>query len=109
MDATTISIAVTILLAWSGLLIGIIKYLLDRQSRLMDEQIKLLRDENRSLREELSKLREQLPEKYVRQESCHNCREEFQTMLATIDQRLSNFSDKLLSKIDEFRSEIYAR
>ncbi len=109
MDAATIGIIVTVVIAWSTLLLAVIKLLLDRYLSAVSAQIETLQKENAELKKEISKLREELPVLYVRQDHCKNCRDEWTRIIGTIDQKLEAVADRLSSKIDELRKEMYGK
>lgn len=75
MDIELIAVLVTVLLAWSGLLVGIIKGLLDRNQAHIDRRFSTLEkaneDETREwqrVERELLGLKAALPMEYVRRE-----------------------------------------
>lgn len=75
MDIQFIAVLVTILLAWSGLLIGIIKWLLDRNQAHVDRRFSALEKANEAearewqrVERELLDLKANLPMEYVRRE-----------------------------------------
>lgn len=98
MDLQVIGISITVILAWSGLLIGIIKWLLDRYQSHIDRRFTALEEANKAevrewqrIERELLELKADLPMKYVRRED--NIRQE-----VTINAKL----DALARKIDAF-------
>lgn len=109
MDAATIGIIVTVVIAWSTLLLAVIKILLDRYLTAVTAQIVDLAGENKELKKEITKLREELPVLYVRQDHCKNCRDEWMRIVGIIDQKLESFSDRMGEKIDQLRKDMYER
>lgn len=109
MDHQTIGVIITIGLAWTGLLTGIIKWILDRYSAVMQAKIDELAKENRELRDSITELVARLPIEYVRQDHCKACREEWLRIVNIIDQKLMTFSERLGEKIDMLRRELYER
>lgn len=109
MDAQSVGIGVTILLAWSGFLIAIIKWLLDKYAAVMEAKIAKLAEENAELLRVIAALRAELPIQYVRQDNCKSCREDWRCMMSAIDQKFSELSNRIAEKFDEFRRELYER
>lgn len=75
MEIELIAVLVTVLLAWSGLLIGIIKSLLDRNQAHVDNRFSALEKANEEeardwlrIERELLELKAALPMEYVRRE-----------------------------------------
>lgn len=98
MDLQFLGITITVILAWSGLLIGIIKWLLDRYQSHIDRRFTALERANevevrewQRIERELLELKVDLPMHYVRRED--NIRQE-----VTINAKL----DALARKFDEF-------
>lgn len=110
MNYAAIGIVVTLLLAWSGLLIGIIKWLLSRNQAHIDKSFTSMearfitlsetngkerekeRDELQRVERELLDLKAELPVLYVRRED--SIRQE-----VVINSKL----DALAAKLDDFR------
>ena len=116
MDSQHIAVAVTIILAWSGFLIGIIKYLLDRNMAsaeriigLQDEKIAALTAEIRKTNEEMAGLRAELPALYIRKDDCRSSREDWIREISSLEYKMAQANDRILSKIDELAKETYAR
>lgn len=98
MDLQLVGIVITVILAWSGLLIGIIKWLLDRYQSHIDRRFTALETANAAevrewqrIERELLELKADLPTEYVRRED--NIRQE-----VVINAKL----DALAEKIDIF-------
>lgn len=75
MEIEIIALLITVLLAWSGLLIGIIKTLLDRNQAHIDKRFSTLEKANEEeardwqrIERELLELKADLPMEYVRRE-----------------------------------------
>lgn len=75
LDAKMIGLAVSLLIAWSGFLVGVIKLLLGRVTRDLDNRLDRIAsaqaadaDEWRRVERELMALRAALPVEYVRRE-----------------------------------------
>jgi hypothetical protein len=104
-----LGVVVTLFLAWSGLLMWGVKWLLDRYTKVMEDKLTEMAREVKEVKTDLASLRAELPAQYVRQDHCKNCREENQRVLAMIDQRLTMFADKIMEKIDAVWKEMYTR
>jgi hypothetical protein len=116
MEAHTVGLIITLVIAWSGLLIGAIKLLLDKylasqeaMNLVQKENIQRQADDIQRIKDDLSKLRSDLPVEFVRRDDCRNCREEWLRMVNVLDQKLGNFYGKISDKIDEMRKELYAK
>lgn len=115
MDASTIGILITVALAWSGLLIGIIKFLLDRNLAsaeriiaLQDDKISAVMVELRKNNEDMAKLRAELPVLYTRKDDCRNNHEAWIRQVAALEFKFEAQVSRILDKIEELRKEWYA-
>lgn len=106
LDTRGIGIALTLIMVWSGVLIGAVKWLLGRllaaHTAHIDARFEQLqrdsadrREEYRLLREDLDRLRESLPREYVR-------RDDWIMGFSRVDQKLDaiwTFVHKLRDKV----------
>lgn len=105
LDWKSISVVVTVFLAWSGLLVGVIKILIERAIRVNDNRIARIEsdleneaDERRELEREFRVLLADLPLKYVQ-------REDWIRLATTIEAKM----DTLNMKFDALKDRIHAR
>lgn len=105
LDWKSISVVVMVFLAWSGLLVGVIKILIERAIRVNDNRFERIEsdleneaDERRELEREFRVLLADLPLKYVQ-------REDWIRLATTIEAKM----DTLNMKFDELKDRIHAR
>jgi chromosome segregation ATPase len=105
LDMKTVSVLVGVGLAWSGLLVGIIKVLIERaiggsekRFERIEEDLEDEADKRRELEREFRSLLADLPLKYVQ-------REDWIRLATTIEAKM----DTLNMKFDELKDRIYAR
>ena len=106
LDWKSISVVVTVFLAWSGLLVGVIKILIERAIRVNDNRFERIEsdleneaDERRELEREFGSLLADLPLKYVQREDW------IRLATPTIEAKM----DTLNMKFDELKDRIHAR
>jgi hypothetical protein len=107
MEASHVGIIATAVIAWSTLLLAVIKILLDRYLTAVTAQIAELQLENKDLKKDIARIREELPLLYVRQEQCKSCREEWMRIVGVIDQKLAAFAERVIGKFEDLRKELY--
>lgn len=105
LDWKLISVVVTIFLAWSGLLVGTIKVLIERAIRGNDHRFERIEadledeaEKRRELEREFRTLLADMPLKYVQ-------REDWIRLATTIEAKM----DTLNMKFDDVKDRIYAR
>lgn len=106
---TVVGVMITVGIAWSGFLVAVIKFLLDRSLALQDEKINTLTQEIKKQNEEQSKLLSQLPVLYVRKDDCRAAHEAWIREFAAIEHKIAVQVDRINDKIDELKKELYAR
>ena len=82
------AIAGAVVAAWSGLLIWIIKWLIDRAAKQSDLVIKTMREDLKRLDGDFRNLLADLPEKYV-------LRDDWVRMVTRFDSKLDALSERL--------------
>ena len=104
-DWRFISVVLTVFLTWSGLLVGVIKILIERAIRGNDKRFERIEadledeaDKRRELEREFRSLLADLPLKYVQ-------REDWIRLAMIIEAKM----DTLNMKFDELKDRIYAR
>lgn len=117
MTTQTIAIIVSIFIAWSGFLVGVIKYLLkhntvDRSSQI--EELKLnisnLNTEILKLHSELAKLHQEMPLCYVRKADFTRCQEQCNMNTVTLERKIDDLRETLYEKLDDLAKELrYAK
>ena len=106
---TLVAAIITIVIAWSGFLVAVIKFLLDRSLALQDEKINGLTIEVKRQNEEQSKFLSQLPVLYVRKDDCRTSQESWIREAAALEHKMNAQFDRIIDKFEELRKELYAR
>lgn len=110
MTLQTLLFAIGLVVTWSGFLIGVIKWLLDRNLESYNRKIEKLEVEMKELKEDLAALQQELPISYVRRCDFQRCQDECHLNFATIGKKLDDLKMFMVEKLDEIRKEVrYAR
>jgi Mg2+ and Co2+ transporter CorA len=110
MTLQTIGIVIGLVVTWSGFLIGVIKWLLDRNLESYNREIEQFKKEVKDLKSEVAVMKQELPVSYVRRSDFQRCRDECVLNVTTLEKKLDDFFVKMLDKLDELRKEVrYAK
>ncbi|GEM_PF-6046977 len=110
MTAQTIIFALGLVVTWSGFLIGVIKWLLDRNLESYNRKIEKLESEMQDFKEDLAGLQRELPISYVRRNDFQRCQDQCHVNPASIEKKLDDLKNFMVEKLDELRKEVrYAR
>ena len=117
MTAATVGVSITLFLAWTGFLVGVIKWLLDRnlesqhkQGEDLYKEFRDLKKEVEGVKSEVSKLQRDLPVTYVRHAQFQRCQDECHMNFASIGKKIDDMQAAIGDKFDELRKEVfYAR
>lgn len=116
METQHIGALITVGLAWSGFLVAVIKWLLDRNMTsaeriigLQDEKINALTSEIRKTNDELAKMRAELPVIYIRKDDCRSSREDWVREISALEHKVSGLVERINVKLDQLMKEMYER
>lgn len=97
-STTALAIIVSIFVAWSALMVGIIKLLIERALTASNDRHKRLQKRVDNIESDFRNLLVDLPNKYVQ-------REDWIRLATTIEAKM----DALNNKFDELKDRLYAR
>lgn len=105
-----IGIVVTVFIAWSGFLVGVIKYLLKHNTVDRSSQIEELKTEVTKLNDTIANLQQELALKYVRKSDFNRCRDKSLSEKLQLEKKQDDLVVKLYEKIDDLARELrYAK
>ncbi len=99
MTTDIIAVIAGLVAAWSGLLIWIIKWLIDRAAKHSDHVIKTMREDLKRLDGDFRNLLADLPEKYVLRDDWVRMVTRFDSKLDALSERIGNDLRDILTRL----------
>lgn len=110
MTPQAIGIIITIFIAWSGFLVGVIKWLLKNNTVDRSSQIEGLKVEIERLNATVTLLQQEIAIKYVRKSDFNRCRDLSNAGSASVERKIDELKTTIYEKIEDLIKEInYAR
>ena len=107
MTTHTIGIVVTVFIAWSGFLVGVIKYLLKHNTVDRSSQIGDLKLEIEKLSNTVALLQKEIAVKYVRKSDFNRCRDQSNVNTSRVEMKIDELKTTIYEKIEDLIREMH--